>query len=34
MNLDSDDSFASEKIFNLCFKEVKKNNIDISVQIA
>ena len=29
MNLDSDDSFASEKIFNLCFKEVKKNNIDI-----
>ncbi len=29
MILDSDDLFASEKIFNLCFKEVKKKNIDI-----
>ena len=29
MMLDSDDLFASEKIFNICFKEVKKNNIDI-----
>ena len=29
MFLDSDDLFASENIFNLCYKEVKKNNIDI-----
>ena len=29
MLLDSDDLFANEKIFNICFKEVKDNNIDI-----
>ena len=29
MLLDSDDLFTNEKLFNICFKEVKDNNIDI-----
>jgi glycosyltransferase involved in cell wall biosynthesis len=29
MILDSDDLFTNEKLFNICFKEVKDNNIDI-----
>ena len=29
MILDSDDFFANENIFNICFKEASKNNIDI-----
>ena len=29
MILDSDDLFANENIFKICFEEVTKNNLDI-----